>query len=414
MDIVFEASPLAFGVENDLAKTGISRVCTETLKALEYSLTLNRNTSHRYYIYSGASRWHNILLYDLAQRDLKLKIIRPLIDLCDLPSIALIELHNGFDTSTLKSMVLDQIPSNLLATQPCQDYLSTQDYIFVNSYLATPSVVRLNRNAKVVHHIHDIFPVTRPSLFHQGLDDIWQRKIADFGEEDTYVCVSRSTASDLLRFFPYIPSDAISVIHNSGNHAAGCADTVSISAHSQFEIEKNDYFVSVSTLEPRKDLPLLMEAFTLFKQQTACDHKLVIIGSKGWLGEAESKYLAKFSDRPDIVMLGRLEDNELFALIQTATAYISTARCEGFGLGLAEAMALGCLPIAANNTSQTEVVEGIGFLYTGKEELVDCMQRALVREQKPQDIISASSQRFNWARSSEQWRQLFNDMNSHQ
>jgi glycosyltransferase involved in cell wall biosynthesis len=149
-------------------------------------------------------------------------------------------------------------------------------------------------------------------------------------------------------------------------------------------------------------LPFLLRAFREYKHRYHSDHQLVCIGATGWMADAERDFIESLSSASDIHFLGRLSDPDTFALIQQATAYISTARCEGFGLGLSEAMALGCPPIAARNTSQVEVVDGIGILFSSLEELINALHSAAVTGCVREDIQQQAFDRFLWARSAAQ------------
>lgn len=410
MDVIYEISPLAFGVETELARTGIARVCAETLRALDSSLEENDSHCLQFYTYSSASRWHNILAYILVTMELGLRTIKPLVDPCDLSLISYISSHQAFSLRSFEGLLDDYIPESLLTIPACLDYLRDRRYLFINSYLPTPAVVRLNPDAHVIHQVHDLFPVTRPTLFHQGMDVIWRDKIADFSESDDYACVSQFTADDLLQCFPFIDASRVRIISNSGDHARRYAETNKTELCQQYDLLPSNYFITVSTLEPRKNLPDLLIAFQEFKRLHPCDQKLVIIGSRGWLGSAESNFLSIFTDRPDIIMLGRLEDDVMFSLVGLASAYISTARCEGFGLGLAEAMALGCLTIAPNNTAQKEVIGSAGFLYDDIAQLIQCMSDSLSNSTELEHRRTAARNRFSWQLSSHRWLHFLRDI----
>lgn len=131
------------------------------------------------------------------------------------------------------------------------------------------------------------------------------------------------------------------------------------------------------------------------------------------MADEERNFIESLSSPGDIHFLGRLSDLDTFALVQQATAYISTARCEGFGLGLAEAMALGCLPIAARNTSQIEVVDGIGILFSTLEELISALHSAAVAGYVRGDIQKQALERFLWSRSATHVKSLLEKLACH-
>lgn len=402
--VILEMSPIAFGMESDLANTGITRVCRELLIALDRVLINGTSAAGQYYIFSSSSRWHNQLLAHSVLHHLKLTSFMPLMDPCDITLASCIDAHSGFSLKGLSQIAEPWINQLGRFGPTAHQYLSTSEYIYVTSYLPCPDYVRTNPKAKIVHHVHDLFPLTKPSLFHGGIDELWKRKAADFMPQDHYFCISNSTAYDLRRVFPYIPCNNITVISNAGDHAVRMARDVESDANTRYGLSTLPYFITVSTLEPRKNLPFLLRAFRNFKERAKTDHQLVCIGATGWMAEAERDLIADLSSAGDIHFPGRLSDNDTFGLIKGATAYISAARCEGFGLGLAEAMSLGCLPIACANTSQIEVVEGIGILVSSLQELVDALIYAANSNYARSDLQRMALNRYSWSESAASFR----------
>lgn len=399
--IILEMSPIAFGVESDLGNTGITRSCRETLIALDRLLLDQIEERVRYYVFSSSSRWHNQLLINEISNKLCLKSFYPLMDICDLTVASNIHAFSKIISKPFRGNADSLLQNFEFLGDACKQFLSSNEFIYLTSYLPTPSYVRSNARARVVHQINDLFPLTRPSLFHGGIDELWKKKAADFLPDDHYICISNATASDLKYIFPYIHESHISVVHLAGDHALRTTTRETCNAVVKYGLDTSPFFITVSTLEPRKNLPFLLRAFREYKKRYPSNHQLVCIGATGWMKDAEHKFIDELSSAGDIRFLGRLSDEETFNLVQHATSYISTARCEGFGLGLAEAMSLGCLPIAARNTSQVEVVEGIGILYESFDELIDALLTAAnVCYSKP-DIQSKALARFQWRRSAD-------------
>lgn len=411
--IILEMSPIAFGMESDLANTGITRVCREILIALDHLLLNSTDKQEQYYVFSSSSRWHNQLLAHAVLHRLGLTSFKPLMDPCDITLASCIDAHSGLSLKGLTKIAQPWMQRLNSFGPTAKQFLSTNEYVYLTSYMPTPEHVRTNERAKIVHHVHDLFPLTKPSLFHGGIDELWKRKAADFMSRDHYVCISHATADDLKRVFPFIPDDHISIVPNAGDHALRIGSAEPSDAVTKFGLNESPFFITVSTLEPRKNLPFLLRAFREYKNRYQSNHQLVCIGATGWIAEAERDFIESLSLSGDIHFLGRLSDSDTFALIQQATAYISTARCEGFGLGLAEAMALGCLPIAANNTSQIEVVERIGSLFSSFEELVESLHSAAGTAYSSDFIQQRALDRFLWARSAAMLRDILISLVEH-
>jgi glycosyltransferase involved in cell wall biosynthesis len=107
--------------------------------------------------------------------------------------------------------------------------------------------------------------------------------------------------------------------------------------------------LTVSTLEPRKNLPALVEAFTLLRQRRP-ELTLAIAGLEGW----EEKPLAA----EGVSLLGFVSDDELARLYRGALAFAYPSRFEGFGIPVVEALASGVPAVVSSHPSLDEASGG--------------------------------------------------------
>jgi glycosyltransferase involved in cell wall biosynthesis len=109
------------------------------------------------------------------------------------------------------------------------------------------------------------------------------------------------------------------------------------------------YFLTVGTVEPRKNLPALVRAFLSLKRggRLSPEYALVIVGGRGWRGRQLHTLLAE-SVTQGVHWLGFIPDEDLAALYAGARAFVFPSLYEGFGIPVAEARACGARAVATD------------------------------------------------------------------
>jgi len=134
-----------------------------------------------------------------------------------------------------------------------------------------------------------------------------------------------------------------------------------------YKIDSN-FILFVSTLEPRKNLLVLIEAFSILKRSGNIKQKLVICGSKGWYYEEIFTKIKEFNLQNDIIFTGYVPREYLLMLYSSADLFVYPSLYEGFGLPVLEAMACGCPVIASQTSSLPEVAGDAAILFNPNDK----------------------------------------------
>lgn len=133
------------------------------------------------------------------------------------------------------------------------------------------------------------------------------------------------------------------------------------------------YILFVGTLQPRKNIERLIEAFSLVAKRQK-DTQLVIVGKKGWLYEDILAAPRKFGVEKDVIFLDFVSDEDLPSLYKYAQVFILPSLYEGFGLPVVEAMRYGC-PVITSNVSSLPEAGGNAALYVDPLDVADIAEK---------------------------------------
>ncbi len=173
------------------------------------------------------------------------------------------------------------------------------------------------------------------------------------------IAISQNTANDLHRLWG-VPRDKIHLAYCGVDAIFRPAPAVEVETFRAAKGLPSQYILFVGTLEPRKNVVRLVEAFALLKRQ-GLPHKLVLAGGKGWMYEPIFAAVERLGLASDVIFPGFVPRQELPLWYNGAGVFVYPSLYEGFGLGPLEAMACGTPVVVSDRASLPEVVGDAGL-----------------------------------------------------
>ena len=210
---------------------------------------------------------------------------------------------------------------------------------------------------------------------------------------------SEATKRDLCSHFSISPEGVTVVYPGVGPEYRPNQDPAMIEAVKKRYQITYPYVLHVGTLQPRKNIERLLEAFALARSRRGLQERLVLVGRTGWLSESLQNRIRDMADA--VVLVGYIPESDLPFFYAGATVFVLPSLFEGFGMPLLEAMASGTPVIAANTSSLPEVVGDAGLLFDplSTEALAEALARACENRQLRERLQAgglARSKQFTW------------------
>jgi glycosyltransferase involved in cell wall biosynthesis len=277
-----------------------------------------------------------------------------------------------------------------------------------SGFLPIPEVIRRQPNVHKFLTVYDLVPMHRPDWFQFDALSLIGSAIDSVGPEGWCLCISESTRNDLLNYRPQMDPARVLVTPLAASDAFYPCEDQSSRAAMRRRIGVPDgaqYFLSLCTLEPRKNLPHLVRCFARLLAETgARDLYLVLAGKEGWkYGPVLEGIEADDQLRHRTLLPGYIEDEWLPPLHSGAQAFLYPSLYEGFGLPPLEAMKCGAPVITSNTSSLPEVVGDAGIMVDPRD--ADALCQAMLRVYRStslrQEMSAKSLKRaaqFSWKR----------------
>ncbi len=218
--------------------------------------------------------------------------------------------------------------------------------------------------------------------------------------------VSQFSANDICATYQQ-DSAKLDVVYNGVSDLFQPSSPGEIQQFKALYTTGSEYFLTVGSIHPRKNVVRIIQAFTWFRRKfPEHNHKLVLIGDTYWWNRDMKSALESSEFKNDIVFAGRLDDQMVNIAIGGATALIYISYFEGFGIPMLEAMRCGTPVIAADTTALPEIAQKGAFYVDpfSVEDISNAMHRLSTDIAERKRIVDAGFDRakdFTWEKSAE-------------
>jgi glycosyltransferase involved in cell wall biosynthesis len=229
-----------------------------------------------------------------------------------------------------------------------------------------------------------------------------------------FIAISEATKRDMVRHL-HVKADRVTVIPLAPRAEVRTRPGREVAAIKSRLSLPGRYLLFVGNLEPRKNLPGLLRAYSRLPGSLRSDCPLVLVGGWGWKSEILRDMLDRAPWNRDVRHLGYLPDADLAAVTQGATALVYPSFYEGFGLPPLEAMAVGTPVISSTAGGLAEAVGDAALVVEPNDEeaLAGAMKEVVVNEGLRQRLSASGAvqaARFSWEttarRTAEVYRRL--------
>ena len=283
------------------------------------------------------------------------------------------------------------------------DIIHCTDFFSIDNKRGIPEIIT----------VHDIscfkYPETHPAARVQFFNEYLP---ASLEKAQHILTVSEFSKREIVDYFA-IKAEKITVTYNGlpvGFQAYSEIQTAL--TIKQYDLQYKKFFLYVGTIEPRKNLEILLDAYQKLPKDIQSHYKLVIIGACGWKFESFLQQAGGLLKRQQLIMPGYVSDKDLKHLMASAHCFLYPSIYEGFGLPPLEAMASGTPVITSDCASLPEVVGNAGVLLPADDaqQWTQAITSLVDDPQQYQRYVTSGVQRaalFSWKTTAEKTLNCF-------
>lgn len=268
---------------------------------------------------------------------------------------------------------------------------------------------------KSIITVHDLAIYKNPAWFPSQIFSTKLLVPQSLRKADKIIAVSESTKKDLRQIFN-VPAKKIKVIYEGATVEKIAVKNRGIDTLKRFKLWPK-FILFVGTLTPRKNIVNLIRAYKqLLKMEPGfAEYQLVLAGAKGYQNDKVFDEIKEQKLKKQIRYLGYITHNQKMELMKKATCFVFPSSYEGFGLPVAEAMALGT-PVITSKVSSLPEVAGKAALLVDPEhdhEIAKALKKILLDKKLQARMIEKGKKQvklFSWEKSARETIQVYESL----
>jgi glycosyltransferase involved in cell wall biosynthesis len=273
-------------------------------------------------------------------------------------------------------------------------------------FVSPDGYLPLKTKTKCLTVFHDLNWEHFPEDLPKAETNFYKKYFPKFARKANRICtVSEFSKQDIIKQYGVNP-EKIDVVYSGINTVRKpVSETERKGAIEKFA-QGLPYFIFVGSLHPRKNLHNLFKAYDIFRAENNSEARLLVVGQKKWWTEKLREAYDNMKFKEEVVLTGRVSDDDLNALISGAEAMTYVSNFEGFGLPIVEAFHAGVPLITSNITSMPEIAADAALFAdpSSPKSISEQLDKIFKNEELKTSLVKKGNirkQEFSWQRTSE-------------
>lgn len=275
---------------------------------------------------------------------------------------------------------------------------------------------RFRTRIKRVTTVHDLIGILYPENLSPISRFYWQKWLPDsIQTSDMIIAISDNTKRDIMRLLGVADEKIQVVLSAAGENFKPITNEKQLDEVRKKYNLPQEFILNVGTIEPRKNILGLLEAFSAYLKESKSSESLVLVGKKDWGYQDVLKRVDELGITPQVIFTDYVSDEDLPVLYTLCKVFIYPSFYEGFGLPVLEALACGKPVICSKTSSLPEIAGGAAILIDPENvrELKDAIYKMAndvsIREEFSEKALIQAG-KFSWKKTASQTLEVYKQM----